>query len=126
MTGNPAGPLDGITVLDLCRYRAGGCMLLADPGADVIEIDSPQGDMLRQFPSGLSGERRCFGRLRRGAVDHRGFGLSRPQTNPSASPVDCLASLSMSRTIAPHGSALSVFARMRALAVRAISAFAVG
>ncbi|HZU87950.1 MAG TPA: CoA transferase, partial [Stellaceae bacterium] len=62
MTGRPAGPLDGLTVLDLCSYLAGpyGCTLLADLGADVIKIESPQGDMLRQFPSSLPGESRFF------------------------------------------------------------------
>jgi crotonobetainyl-CoA:carnitine CoA-transferase CaiB-like acyl-CoA transferase len=58
----PRGPLDGITVLDLCSYLAGpyGCTLLADLGARVIKIESPQGDMLRQFPSSLPGESRFF------------------------------------------------------------------
>ena len=58
----PAGPLDGIKVLDLCSYLAGpyGCTLLADFGADVVKIESPQGDMLRQFPSSLGGESRFF------------------------------------------------------------------
>ena len=62
MTDRPAGPLDGIKVLDLCSYLAGpyGCTLLADLGADVIKIESPQGDMLRQFPSSLEGESRFF------------------------------------------------------------------
>jgi formyl-CoA transferase len=61
-TGHPAGPLDGVTVLDLCSYLAGpyGCTLLADLGANVIKIESPQGDMLRQFPSSLAGEARFF------------------------------------------------------------------
>jgi crotonobetainyl-CoA:carnitine CoA-transferase CaiB-like acyl-CoA transferase len=61
MAGIP-GPLDGIKVLDLCSYLAGpyGCTLLADFGADVIKIESPQGDMLRQFPSSLAGESRFF------------------------------------------------------------------
>jgi crotonobetainyl-CoA:carnitine CoA-transferase CaiB-like acyl-CoA transferase len=58
----PAGPLDGVTVLDLCSYLAGpyGCTLLADLGAMVIKIEAPQGDMLRQFPSSLPGESRFF------------------------------------------------------------------
>jgi crotonobetainyl-CoA:carnitine CoA-transferase CaiB-like acyl-CoA transferase len=62
MTDKPAGPLDGVKVLDLCSYLAGpyGCTLLADLGADVIKIESPQGDMLRQFPSSLDGESRFF------------------------------------------------------------------
>ncbi len=62
MTAKPAGPLDGVTVLDLCSYLAGpyGCTLLADLGADVIKIEAPQGDMLRQFPSSLAGESRFF------------------------------------------------------------------
>src|SRR5205807_9569891 len=62
MTRQPAGPLSGVTVLDLCSYLAGpyGCTLLADLGADVIKIESPQGDMLRQFPSSRAGEARFF------------------------------------------------------------------
>jgi crotonobetainyl-CoA:carnitine CoA-transferase CaiB-like acyl-CoA transferase len=62
MTSYSPGPLDGIKVLDLCSYLAGpyGCTLLADLGADVVKIESPQGDMLRQFPSSLAGESRFF------------------------------------------------------------------
>src|SRR5258708_24419421 len=61
-TKEPAGPLSGVTVLDLCSYLVGpyGCPLLADFGVDVIKIESPQGDMLRQFPSSLPGESRFF------------------------------------------------------------------
>jgi crotonobetainyl-CoA:carnitine CoA-transferase CaiB-like acyl-CoA transferase len=56
------GPLDGVTVLDLCSYLAGpyGCTLLADLGTKVIKIEAPVGDMLRQFPSSLPGESRFF------------------------------------------------------------------
>jgi formyl-CoA transferase len=62
MTGKTSGPLDGVKVLDLCSYLAGpyGCTLLADLGADVVKIESPQGDMLRQFPSSLAGDSRFF------------------------------------------------------------------
>ena len=62
MPASPPGALSGVTVLDLSSYLAGpyGCTLLADLGADVIKIESPQGDMLRQFPSSLPGESRFF------------------------------------------------------------------
>lgn len=62
MSADRAGPLAGISVLDLCSYLAGpyGCTLLADLGASVVKIESPQGDMLRQFPSSLAGESRFF------------------------------------------------------------------
>src|ERR1700719_1828398 len=73
-----AGPLDGVTVLDLCSYLAGpyGCTLLADLGATVVKIESPQGDMLRQFPSSLPGESRFFLGTNRGKL---GLGLDLKQ-----------------------------------------------
>jgi formyl-CoA transferase len=56
------GPLSGITVLDLSAYIAGpyGCTLLADLGSEVIKIEPPSGDTLRQYPSTLKGESRAF------------------------------------------------------------------
>ncbi|BBB14540.1 CaiB/BaiF CoA transferase family protein [Sphingopyxis sp. FD7] len=79
----PAGPLSGIKVLDLSAYIAGpyGCTLLADQGADVIKVEPPAGDNLRQYPSTLEGENRAYlgvNRSKRGVVldlkiaaDHR-------------------------------------------------------
>jgi formyl-CoA transferase len=57
-----SGPLAGVKVLDLSAYIAGpyGCSLLADQGADVIKVEAPAGDNLRQYPSTLEGENRAF------------------------------------------------------------------
>jgi crotonobetainyl-CoA:carnitine CoA-transferase CaiB-like acyl-CoA transferase len=68
-----AGPLSGVRVLDLSAYIAGpyGCTLLADQGAEVIKIESPDGDNLRKYPSTLEGESRAFigvNRSKRGIV----------------------------------------------------------
>ena len=68
-----AGPLSGVRVLDLSAYIAGpyGCTLLADQGADVIKIEPPTGDNLRNYPSTLQAESRAFigvNRSKRGLV----------------------------------------------------------
>ena len=57
-----SGPLAGVKALDLSAYIAGpyGCTLLADQGADVIKVEPPAGDNLRQYPSTLEGENRAF------------------------------------------------------------------
>ncbi len=67
------GPLAGVRVLDLSAYIAGpyACSLLADQGADVIKIEPPGGDNLRQYPSTLPSESRAFlgvNRSKRGIV----------------------------------------------------------
>ncbi|TLY50165.1 MAG: CoA transferase [Gammaproteobacteria bacterium] len=56
------GPLSGVRVLDLSSYIAGpyGCTLLADQGAEVIKIEPPDGDNLRNYPSTLKAESRAF------------------------------------------------------------------
>ena len=68
-----AGPLAGVRVLDLSAYIAGpyGCTLLADQGAEVLKIEPPSGDNLRQYPSTLEHESRAFlgiNRSKRGIV----------------------------------------------------------
>jgi crotonobetainyl-CoA:carnitine CoA-transferase CaiB-like acyl-CoA transferase len=76
----PPGPLSGVRVLDLSAYIAGpyGCTLLADQGADVIKIEPPDGDNLRQYPSTLHSENRAFlgvNRSKQGVV----LDLKRPE-----------------------------------------------
>ena len=71
-------PLDGITVLDFTQIELGPCatQVLGDFGADVIKIERPdQGDPLRFYMKGPSGESAVFWGLNRNkrsvAVDVR-------------------------------------------------------
>jgi crotonobetainyl-CoA:carnitine CoA-transferase CaiB-like acyl-CoA transferase len=68
------GPLSGVTVLDLSGYVAGpyGCALLGDLGADVVKVEPPDGDNLRNYPSTLPGQSRAFLGVNR---NKRGIGL---------------------------------------------------
>ena len=69
------GPLSGVRVLDLSAYIAGpyGCSLLADQGAEVIKIESPDGDVIRKLgppfePDGFSPYFRAANRNKKSVV----------------------------------------------------------
>ncbi len=64
----PAGPLAGITVLDLTRVLAGpfATMVLGDLGARVIKVEPPEGDDARSFGPWIHDRSAYFGSLNRG------------------------------------------------------------
>jgi formyl-CoA transferase len=60
-------PLAGIRVAEFCQVLAGpfcGC-LLADMGADVIKVESPEGDLMRAWPPLLDGYSQYFASVNR-------------------------------------------------------------
>jgi len=65
---NPPLPLSGVVVAEFCNVAAGPyCgMLLADMGAEIIKIEPPDGDMLRQWPPHTGGFSENFASLNRG------------------------------------------------------------
>lgn len=62
-----AQPLAGVIVIEFCNVAAGPfCgMLLADLGADVVKVESHQGDALRQWPPMTQGFSENFASLNR-------------------------------------------------------------
>ncbi len=68
MTEMKARPLDGLRVLDFSTTIAGPhcSRLLADMGADVIKVESPEGDLMRTRPVQRNGAGTMFGQLNAG------------------------------------------------------------
>ena len=60
-------PLAGVKVIEFCQVLAGpfcGC-LLADMGADVIKVESPDGDLMRAWPPLVDGYSQYFASVNR-------------------------------------------------------------
>jgi crotonobetainyl-CoA:carnitine CoA-transferase CaiB-like acyl-CoA transferase len=68
MTNDMPRPLTGLRVLDFSTTIAGPhCgRLLADMGADVIKVESPEGDLMRSRPVQRNGAGTMFGQLNAG------------------------------------------------------------
>src|SRR5688500_5619867 len=60
-------PLSGIRVAEFCQVLAGPfCgVLLADMGADVVKIESPEGDLMRAWPPIVDGYSQYFASVNR-------------------------------------------------------------
>lgn len=60
-------PLAGVKVVEFCAVAAGPfcSMLLADMGADVVKVEAPDGDSLRQWPPLTEGYSENFASLNR-------------------------------------------------------------
>jgi crotonobetainyl-CoA:carnitine CoA-transferase CaiB-like acyl-CoA transferase len=60
-------PLSGLKIVEFCQVLAGpfcGC-LLADLGADVIKVESPDGDLMRAWPPIVDGYSQYFASVNR-------------------------------------------------------------
>src|SRR5690348_16602312 len=101
------GPLSGVRVLDLSAYIAGpyARRLLADQGAEVIKIEPPTGDNLRNYPSTLEAESRAFLGVNRGK---RGLVLDLKQREA----LDVLLALVKQADVLVHNFRPSVPARL--------------
>ena len=62
------GPLSGVKVVEFCQVAAGPfCgMLLADYGAEVVKVEPPEGDAMRQWPPVNGGYSENFASINRG------------------------------------------------------------
>ena len=65
---SPFLPLRGVRVIEFCQIAAGpfAGLLLADLGADVIKVESPEGDGMRNWPPHTGGYSENFASLNRG------------------------------------------------------------
>ena len=61
----PPGPLDGIRVLDFSMFLAGPycTRLMADLGAEIIKVEPPGGDFLRNAPPFRDGQSAYFAHM---------------------------------------------------------------
>ena len=61
-------PLEGVRVIEFCHVAAGPfCgMLLADFGAEVVKVEPPDGDAMRQWPPITGGFSENFASINRG------------------------------------------------------------
>ncbi|MEW6473540.1 MAG: CoA transferase [Actinomycetota bacterium] len=66
-SGRPSGPLAGYRIVDFSANMSGpyGTMILGDQGADVVKVESPEGDPLRSVGTSRSGISAYFANLNR-------------------------------------------------------------
>lgn len=68
MPSRSSEPLAGVKVVEFCQVAAGPfcAMLLADYGADVVKVEPPEGDAMRQWPPVNGGYSENFASINRG------------------------------------------------------------
>ncbi|QTJ67343.1 CoA transferase [Rhodococcus sp. ZPP] len=90
MNPAPPAPLTGITVVDFTIMIAGpyGARLLADAGAEVIKVESPDGDPMRKRTPIRDGQSSYFGALNAGK---KSVMLDLKQAGPRKQALDLIA-----------------------------------